>query len=714
MLLRLILISSFFLGLLTGNAQQTPLEIKYRAWNIHALRYYPFEQPADSFMQQVIEKKQIPDKEMDINRYDKIAVDLVMNKQFLTDRINRSTASQNFIYKYVVLPYNAWLGYARSIREDSPDLNLTVFLLESYLTDNKLTHFSAQSPLEWIGTETLKYYLEEWTGEADIWKEQNEVLFSTIKSPLAKDAGKTYRYFFSSRTEIEEIPVYEIVFFSRVHTEKAFEGYLYISVKDLNPVKAVFTLNPFMKKGPAKTVLFTQTASKKETLLTLGNDVTTGLLVEKTRVLIDKSTDSIRQDFLTPPQKEISGLVEESRHTRAYSNIQSGLSFLLTEKIGIFRDNFDFGPITQMVSYNFMEGLRLRTGGNTSQKISKKFAVDGYLAYGTKDEKWKYRGDIIFTPRWTDQIRFTYVNDFNIPGYDCLDDKRDRFYYSFYQAQTKNMSLQKIGKLSYETDGRHWFSMNLYAKYMYDQPLGIVKYEKIENGQQKTFNDITTAEMGASFRFSPAERYVRIKGKRIVFRSPDFDFRLSHRAGFKGVFGSDYSYHITDASFFKSFDFPADAGSFGVRFSAGKVWNSVPFPLLFIPAGNQSYIYDTDGYNLMRFYEFTTDRFLAANARIKFDWSPAKMFFPKSNIRTHWGIKAIYGPLSGINNPQMHPGLFIFNHGVEALGKKAYSETNIGFSGILDIFRIDYVYRLTYRSSYRNKGSLFVSAAINI
>jgi len=716
MQIRFIFIFSFIVCLLEGYAQQTPSEIKYKAWDIHALRYYPFTQPADSFMMQVIERKQISIEKTPANYYEKLTVDLAMHKQFLTDEISGSAANQNLFYKYLLIPYNAWLNYARPVQENSPYLNLALFLSERYPEENQQTSFSAQSPLEWVGTENIQQSLEDWLGDVDLWKDRNEVLYSSFKSPLAKDAGKIYQYFFSSQTEIEGVPVYEIAFFSQKLKEKAFEGYLYISVKDLSPVKAIFTVNPKVKKAPVKSVLFTQTPNKKESRLYVGDDISAALVLEKTQTntfLLQLPGYSVTQSFnlssdsLTLAQKEVGRLVEESRHTHAYSNLQKAVSFLLTDRIGIFHNYFDLGPVTQMLSYNYMEGIRLRIGGFTSQKINRQASVGGYLAYGTNDERWKYRGDFVYSPYPADRFQFTYVNDLNIPGYDCLADKRDRIFYSLYQNRTMNMSLQKIGQLSYEADRFRRFSLKLNAKYLYDQPLGIVSYETVNNGVNTTINDITTAEIGVSFRFAPNERVFPFKGKRIVLHSPDVDFRLNHRIGVKGILGSDFNYQITDANLSKSFDLPANTGSFGIRLSGGKVWNPVPFPLLFIPTGNQSYIFDANDYNLMRFYEFTTDRFIAGNVDLQLNWSPVKWFYSKSKLKTHYGIKAIYGPLSDANNPEFHPELFIFNNGVEALGKKPYAEAHIGLSGILKYFRIDYVYRLTYG----NRVSLFVSTA---
>jgi len=704
-LFRFLPVLSFFSCFFSAEAQQTLSEIKYKAWDIHALRYYPFTQAADSFMEQVISRNIIQNKDTVPVQYEKTAADLAMNGPFLAEALSNTSSNQNRIYKYFLFPYVNWLGYARPVLEDSVNWNLTLFLSQRY----SKAKYSAQSPLEWIGTENIRRYLEQWTGEVDIRKDRNKVLFLSVKSPLAKDAGKTYRYFFSSRTEIEGIPVYEIAFYSKKPDEKAFEGYLYISVKDLSPVKAVFTLNPRVKKSPAKEVLFIQTPEKKETLLTVGDELSMGLLINRVSFTENKSSDSISGDFLTPAQKEISGLVEKTRNTRAFSNLQNGLSLLFTDHIGIFKDHFNLGPITQMLSYNYMEGFRFRMGGFTSEKISDFASFGGYVAYGTEDRRWKYRGDIVFTPRLTNRFQFTYVNDLNIPGKDCLDDKRDRIYYSFSRSNTKNMSLQKIGQLSFVSDGFHGFSLKVHAKYLYDRPVGTVKYETMNAGSLKTIRDITTSEIGAMFRFSPNEKFLRIEGKRIVFRAPDVDFSVSHRIGFKGIFGSDYSYQITDAGISKKVDFPVNAGTFDIGFSGGKVWNRVPFPLLFIPTGNQSFIFNSGDYNLMRFYEFTTDRFIAGKADIQMNWSPVRLFSPKSGLKTHAGIKAIYGPLSDMNNPQLHPELFIFNNGVEPLSEKIYTEAHIGLSGILKFLRIDYVYRLTYG----HRGSLFLSADIS-
>jgi hypothetical protein len=51
---------------------------------------------------------------------------------------------------------------------------------------------------------------------------------------------------------------------------------------------------------------------------------------------------------------------------------------------------FEIGPIYKFISFNSIEGLRLRVGGRTSNNFSKKLMLEGHVAYGTNDKTFKY------------------------------------------------------------------------------------------------------------------------------------------------------------------------------------------------------------------------------------------------------------------------------------------------------------------------------------
>jgi hypothetical protein len=352
-----------------------------------------------------------------------------------------------------------------------------------------------------------------------------------------------------------------------------------------------------------------------------------------------------------------------------------------------------------------MEGLRLKLGGNTTLRLTNRVLLGGYLAYGIKDKEFKYRGDIIYSllPRdrfiWEYPKRllsFTYVSDLNIPGQNVVNNRRDNFAYSFSHISTNNMSLQRMGLITFENENRYDFSYKIGGKFTYDSPEGVVKYMQIEGPDTITTKSISTSEFYLSIRYAPGEKYIQNRSKRIYIQRGNIEVDLNHRIGIKGVFGSDYNYQITEFKGYKKFPLPNNSGSADILVSAGKIWNRAPFPLLFIPQGNQSYIFEQENYNLINFYELTTDQYMAGNLGFMFNWSPFSLFSSKSKIKTSMGGRAIYGPVSDNNNPDLHSELFIFNRGVNPLGNIPYVEVNLGFANIFKLFRIEYARRLTY------------------
>jgi hypothetical protein len=687
-----------FFCVLSVNAQQSPNDIKYQAWNIHALRYYPFSQSADSIMQQVIAQNKLGSQEKP-GRYKKTSVDLVAHSQYLAHQMAFWSTANPFIYKHFFKPYESWLNYFRPIKENSQDLDLTLFISENYQAENQEIKSYENGLFSFVGTENIAYFLDEWLGEADIYKEKNEVVFLSVKSPLGNKALDIYQYFLSSTTEIAGVPVYEIVFFSKHPKAKAFEGYLYVSVNDLRVVKAIFTLNHFLNTENRKEIIVSQTPVGKEVSLYLGDDITRSLMVSRT---------DMPGKELTVSQEELPHLLTEANQTRAYRNLEKTLSLLLTNRIGIVGDKLELGHISQMLSYNRTEGIRLRIGGNTSQKFNKQLMFGGYLAYGIHDNQWKYRGDVRYSRQRGEQWQLTYVHDLNVPGYDLLADRRDQIFYALSHAEIGNMTMQKIGQMSYEKEFSNGFSIRPSLRYWQDQPVSGIEYRIENQGVATDVKDISNTELSVLLRYAPDERYVRFHEKRMVFRKAYIDLKLNHRVGIKGVFGSDYSYQITDVSAYKRFDLPSRAGLFEIKLAGGKVWNRVPFPLLFIPKGNQSYVFEKEDYNLMNFYEYITDRYVLGNANLQFNGSPVKFFLPKNGIRTNIGLKTIYGPLSDNNDPQLHPELFVFNPGMAILENQPYAEAHIGLSHIFNFLRVDYVRRLTYGG----RGSVFFSTNI--
>jgi hypothetical protein len=672
-------------------AQLTPLEIKYKVWGLHALRQYPFERRADDIVNRLIAGDSSDFFAPKPYVFQKTSLNLVVNMRWTDEWTYPKPPIEAVLYKNILKYYGSWLKYAHPVENHPNDRNLTLFSTQTYANHSRRKTNLTGNIFDFIDADNLSYLLNEWTGNADLSNNGNEILTLPVKNPLAGNAMKTYRYYLSGTTEIDGTPAYEIAFFSKKRVDNTFEGFLYVSANDFSLLKAEFTLNAYARRKGVSEMLFTHTPSKKEHLFYLGNDEKAALLLNRTEIRADRILDSLP---LTASEQEMPALLEEAAHTRAYRNLQKAGLLLITDKIGIFDDRLETAPVSSTIYYSEPEGLRLRIGGNTTWKLNRRISAGGYVAYGFGDKRLKYRGDIRYARNRNDQLRFTYVYDLNLPGYDLLNDERGHFLHSLSHSGTQNMLLQKIGRVNYEKKILRDFSAELTAKYMMERAPSFSFLQALGAGGMQEIPSVTTTECGFSLRYAPGEKFIELRGKRLIFQDAAFDLSLNYRRGVEGIFNSRHNYNITAFSACRKIEFPLHAGHVGIRLSGGKVWDRAPFPILFIPGGNQGYIFETENYNLMDYNEFVTDRYLAGQLDFTFNWSPVKIIRPKSKIRINIGLRSLYGPLSDNNNPQIHPELFVFNNGTKALGTAPYTEINAGLDNILKIFRIDYVYRL--------------------
>jgi hypothetical protein len=698
-------------------AQYSPKDVKYSVIDFYALRYYPFTTKADSIIRRVIDKNEAGRVFSVPAVYKKTAVNLVSKTEYLDNQLRNFSRTNTFIYKYFIKPYESWMQYAKPLKENGRETALTVGFYEEYGSSRS----TGEGIYDCLGIQNVGSVLDKAMGDIDLLQDKNEVMLVSFKSPLIDKNRAAYRYYLSDIKQLDGRQVYEIVFYPKnAGNNQAFTGYLYVTADGNDSlVKALFTLNAPYHIRFIKDILFHQTfenkdnhtvPSKKETVFTWGDEIAGSLLVNQVRQYAHPI------DSPTIVEKQISDVVKTASQTGAFQNLQTGVHLLLTDHLTIGGKNgwLEYGPVFQSVSYNGIEGLRLKASGNTTLRLNNRLLLGGSIAYGTKDKQFKYRGDVIysFLPKKKDiwefpkrLLQFSYAQDLNNPGDDLLTTNRDHFLYSFSHARTRILSFQKLAVVAYEHELPNQLSFKIGGKYLYD------RLESRLNNLQA----LTSTEVNFALRYAPREIFMQNHKHRVYLRR-NIELNIGHRIGFKGIFGSDYSYQITEFDAYRKFHLPQNAGTADVRFSAGKVWNRVPLPLLFIAKGNQSYIFRENDYNLMDYYEFITDNFVAGNVNLQLNWSPFRLFY-ESKIKTNFGGRIIYGPLSDNNNPAFHSGLYPFTPEVRMLGNKPYVEMNIGFSDILKILRVEWVQRLTYRepdASGKKKrlGSLFVTTSL--
>lgn len=374
----------------------------------------------------------------------------------------------------------------------------------------------------------------------------------------------------------------------------------------------------------------------------------------------------------------------------------------------------DIGPVNTMVSNNYIDGLRLRMSAQTTANLNPHLFLKGYYAYGFKDHRSKYMGEVEYSfnkkeylPREfpKNSLTFTYQYDVMSPTDKFLKTDKDNVFVSFKTSTVDQMSYVRNITLKYENETQYGLKTTVAVKHSKDEPTGGLAY--VTNDDARTLvPDIQTMEASLAFRYAPGETFINTKQRRLPVSFDAPVFTLSHTTGFKGVLGGEYNYNLTEVGLYKRFWF-SSWGKIDMFLKGGAQWNKVPFPLLIMPAANLSYILQRETFNLINNMEFLNDRY--ASFDISWDLN-GKIFnriplLKKLKWREAIGFKMLYGHLTDKNNPMKHPGdseLFLFpmRDGLPTSfvmdSKTPYMEYSVGVHNIFKILHIDYVRRLNY------------------
>ena len=374
----------------------------------------------------------------------------------------------------------------------------------------------------------------------------------------------------------------------------------------------------------------------------------------------------------------------------------------------------DIGPVNTMISNNYIDGLRLRMSAQTTANLNPHLFFKGYYAYGFKDHRSKYMAEMEYSfnkkeylPREfpKNSITLTYRYDVMSPTDKFLKTDKDNVFVSFKTTTVDQMSYVRNVALKYENETQYGLKTTVEVKHSKDEPTGGLAY--ITNDDKKTLiPDIQTMEASLAFRYAPGETYINTKQRRLPVSFDAPVFTLSHTTGFKGVFGGEYNYNLTEVGIYKRFWF-SSWGKIDMFLKGGAQWNKVPFPLLIMPAANLSYILQRETFNLVNNMEFLNDRYASFDS----SWDlNGKIFnriplLKKLKWREAIGFKMLYGHLTDKNNPLKNPGdseLFLFptrdGHPTSFVmdSKTPYMECSVGIHNIFKILHIDYVRRLNY------------------
>lgn len=541
-------------------------------------------------------------------------------------------------------------------------------------------------------------------------------LFETkYKSPIANDAFQDYNYKLLDTLSIDGRKTV-LIYFKNKKKRKAsgLEGVLYIDelnfaiAKVMMRIKSVLEISgndefmfntqenlwfPFQKTFKIKK------GKNKEPIKILGESITFNS-EEENSIDIEKKTKSDHTYLLSktnyfdikcnvPVQISKKSIAIEIKKDAANKtedfwlnnrtdslDIRSQKTYLILDSLSIknrFESRILFGrkiingflpipffdlDLRKLFAFNNYEGLRLGFGGITNDRISKTFKMDGYFAYGTRDDAYKYH--LGFTSRiggnsnsW---FGISYTNDVSeIASTTFAIDKKP---FKIYDPRPINISTF----YNYENQ-KAYFETKFIPKteciWQLSRAVVEPKFDYIFKLNDKLYNSYTITSAMFSLQWNPFSDYMQSPNGRIEIekRFPKFTFQYTQ--SLPNIWNNDFQFGKID--FKTEFEKKHLNGQkTNLLFQAGYAFGAIPLTHLYNTSPNnitkdavlQRITFSgRNSFETMFFNEFFSSKF--GSFQIKHGFNRVKLF---NKIRPSLVLvsRMAWGNL---DNPEQHLGL---------------------------------------------------------
>ena len=395
---------------------------------------------------------------------------------------------------------------------------------------------------------------------------------------------------------------------------------------------------------------------------------------------------------LSEHEQDIYDMVDSVQNVPIYRIYEklAGMFIMFHYEIGYF----EIGPYYQLFSFNEIEGNRFRFGGRTSNQFSTNLMIGGYGTYGSLDERFKYGGQVVYifnnNPRSVISIDGKY--DLEQLGKSKFALQDDNIFKSLL-SRTPNNSLTMLKELNI-TGEKEWFqgfTNTLTLSHKRIEEGLYIPFQTELNGEVVNIDEVITTEANLQIRIARDEKFLRGEFERKSLGTIRPALNINLTKGFSNVLNSEYDYFKLGFNLSQKV-YTSPIGYFRYIIDAGMIWGDLPFPLLQLHEGNETYIFDRHAFNMMNYFEFVSDRYLS----IYVDHHLNGLIFNRIplirrlKLREVVSAKALVGSLRDSHKEIMH-----FPGALRGL-KHPYYEVSAGIENIFQLFRLDAVWRLNY------------------
>ena len=605
---------------------------------------------------------------------------------------------------------------------------------------------------DFISEQEIDGVFEEVFRDVDIFQNDINLFRNRFVSPLSSFATSVYKYYIMDTILVESTPCIDLAFVPFNSESHGFTGHLYVTADSTHSIKWVQMSTPHdINLNFVRTLNITQTFStasdgtplvSKESLVAEFeitahiNGVYVKREVSYDNYLLDMASrpelfespestieeeDARQKDeefwtanrigHVSQKERSVGDMMAQLRQYPLYYWTEKAITFLFTGYIPNKKEEpeFFYGPINTSVSHNELEGLRLRMGGMTSAYLNPHLMGRFFVAYGFGDQRLKYMGELEYSFKKKKEhinefpihsLRLHYENDIYQYGQTYLYTNKDNIFLNLKRIDDNQIGYLRKAEFSYNREHYNHFSYSLTLRNKTYESSRLMQFESRLGGNPLFVNELPQTELELGLRYAPGEKFTQQKWDRHSLLPERPVFTLSHCVAMKGVLGSQFTCHHTEASARKRF-WLSQFGYIEAVVKGGKVWNDVPYPLLIIPNANLSYTLQKESFALMNPMEFVADSYASWEAiyymnGLIFNRLP---LIKRLGWREVIDFKGFYGSLRPGNVPNAidSHGLYLFPRENHPLTNTPYMELSFGIENIFKVLEVDYVRRLTYR-----------------
>ena len=623
---------------------------------------------------------------------------------------------------------------------------LPVFIneaLSDVYGDNKLKKVKVKTKANktsgFSGNQQILAFVNDLYADFDIYDNHLTFFDKGFTSPLSTTGVDVYNYILRDTAFIDNKKCFNIVFYPRRKNELTFKGDFWVSdttfaIKKINMastrsaninwVKDIYIEQEFEVLNDSvflmtKDYMMTDFAlNKKEKSKGVYGKRTSLYRDHKFNIekpekfykdevnYLDKEAFNKSEEYweenrfenLTKDEKGVYKMLDTLQTVRKFQNLYSLVE--IVDSGFIHLGNLDYGPIYSLFGQNPVEGLRLRAGVRTYSSPNDAWRLQAYVAYGFKDDKFKYgvTGKWMVEPkkriiisagnrRDIEQIGAALTTTNDIVG-------RNRASSGLLVAGNNNkltnvnlsnlqVEIEPIKNLTFSTGVSYRTLLSASPEFSLDYYTDL--------SQSTVRSQVKQSEVNVQVEYTPKRIPIAFGVERYNTDSPFTSLLVTYSQGFKNLFSSDFNYKKLQL-YYKQPIIIGPLGRTNITVEMGKTFGYIPLGLMSIVPGNQSLFLITNTFNNLQFYEFVADQYVTFNWDHDFQgrFFARIPFMRKLNWRENIGVKSVYGTVSDENRIINASGL-VYN-----APDKVYWEYSAGIGNIFKFFRVDFSWRGNY------------------